>query len=410
MRSARHLARSAALAVLVAASLAPGSVAAQQPGTQQRAAAATIRIGFVSVQEEPRIPLSFLTPVLEDEGIQGARLAIADNNTTGRFMNQRFELVEAVVPPDGAVADAMRDLARQGIRLVVADLRRDALSEASALPEAADMVLLNARAKDDSLRNEECRPNVLHTMPSRRMLADALGQYLVWKKWTNWRLIVGPAPGDKDFAEAIRRGAKRFGARIVQDDPWTFEIGNRRVDTGHVTVQSAIPTATQGKDHDILIVADEEDSFGEYLSYRTWLPRPVAGTQGLVPTAWSRVHEQWGATQLQSRFERQADRWMTERDHAAWMAVRAVGEAATRTRSADPSELARFMRGPDFGLAAFKGQALTFRDWDGQLRQPILLAAPRMLVSVSPQDGFLHQSSILDTLGDDRPETKCRLG
>jgi len=32
-----------------------------------------------------------------------------------------------------------------------------------------------------------------------------------------------------------------------------------------------------------------------------------------------------------------------------------------------------------------------------------------MIVSVSPQEGFLHQVSELDTLGIDRPESKCRL-
>jgi ABC transporter substrate binding protein (PQQ-dependent alcohol dehydrogenase system) len=68
-----------------------------------------------------------------------------------------------------------------------------------------------------------------------------------------------------------------------------------------------------------------------------------------------------------------------------------------------------YFRSPDFTLAAFKGQRLTLRDWNLQLRQPILLADGRVIVSVSPQEGFLHQVSELDTLGYDRPETKCRL-
>jgi ABC transporter substrate binding protein (PQQ-dependent alcohol dehydrogenase system) len=67
------------------------------------------------------------------------------------------------------------------------------------------------------------------------------------------------------------------------------------------------------------------------------------------------------------------------------------------------------MRGKDFDVAGFKGTKLTFRDWDGQLRQPVLLADARSLVSVSPQQGFLHQFSELDTLGVDRPETKCHM-
>ena len=367
-----------------------------------------IRVGYLTRAEEPRIPLTFLEPVVEDEGVQGARLAISDNETTGRFVGQRFELVEVTVPEDGRVEDGVRDLAGQGIRLLVADLRGDALLAAAAAPEARDMLIFNTRAPDDDLRNERCRANLLHVTPSRRMLADALAQYLALRRWSNWMLVVGRAPEDAAFADALRRAAKRLGARIVEEKSWTFEDANRRVDTGHVTAQSEIPTFTQGRDYDVLVVADEAEGFGEYLAYRTWLPRPVAGTHGLVPTAWSRVHEQWGATQLHSRFERQAGRWMRPRDYAAWVAVRAVGDAATRTRSADPAALATFIRGPDFALPAFKGQGLSFRDWDGQLRQPVLLAGPRMLISVSPQPGFLHQFSELDTLGDDRPESKCR--
>jgi ABC transporter substrate binding protein (PQQ-dependent alcohol dehydrogenase system) len=101
-------------------------------------------------------------------------------------------------------------------------------------------------------------------------------------------------------------------------------------------------------------------------------------------------------------------RRMTARDMQAWTAVRMIGESSSRTRSFDPRPMLDFLRGPDFALAAFKGQRLTLRDWNLQLRQPILLSDGRMVVSVSPQEGFLHQASELDTLGVDRPETKCR--
>ena len=67
------------------------------------------------------------------------------------------------------------------------------------------------------------------------------------------------------------------------------------------------------------------------------------------------------------------------------------------------------MLSPDFEVADFKGVALTLRPWNLQLRQPILLTDGRGTVSVSPQEGFLHQVSELDTLGFDRPETKCKL-
>jgi hypothetical protein len=43
------------------------------------------------------------------------------------------------------------------------------------------------------------------------------------------------------------------------------------------------------------------------------------------------------------------------------------------------------------------------------MRQPVLLAGPRSLVSVSPQEGFLHQRTPLDTLGFDEPDSQCKL-
>jgi ABC transporter substrate binding protein (PQQ-dependent alcohol dehydrogenase system) len=242
------------------------------------------------------------------------------------------------------------------------------------------------------------------------MLADALVQYLVVKRWQGLLLVVGRGGGDREFADDIRHAALKFQARIVQEKPWTFVPGARRTDTGHFAIQAEVARFTQGISYDVLVVADDEDEFGDDLSYRTFDPRPVAGTQGLVPTAWARPHEQWGATQLQERFLHQAKRWMTDRDYAAWMAVRAIGEAATRSNSTDPSTIVAFLRSNRFELAAFKGTRLSFRSWDGQLRQPVLLADARSLVSVSPQPGFLHQFSELDTLGIDKPETKCRMG
>ena len=100
---------------------------------------------------------------------------------------------------------------------------------------------------------------------------------------------------------------------------------------------------------------------------------------------------------------------MTALDMQAWTAARMIGEAASRTKSGDSKAVSDFLKGSDFSIAAFKGQRLTLRDWNLQLRQPILLVDGRMVVSVSPQEGFLHQVSELDTLGVDRPETKCRL-
>jgi ABC transporter substrate binding protein (PQQ-dependent alcohol dehydrogenase system) len=369
-----------------------------------------VQIGWLSRAMKRTLPLSYLDQPAQDEGVQGARLGVADNDTTGHFTGQSFTLTEAIVPENGDVAAGLRELAEKGIRLVVTDLAAPELLSDAGVPEAAGITFFDAGSADDRLRGEDCRANILHLLPSRAMLADALVQYLVAKRWQNLLLVVGHGEGDHQFAGDIRHAALKFQARIVEEKPWTFVPGARRTDTGHFAIQAEVARFTQGISYDVLVVADEEDEFGDDLSYRTFDPRPVAGTQGLVPTAWARPHEQWGATQLQDRFLHQAKRWMTDRDYAAWMAVRAIGEAATRSKSIDPAAILAFMRSDRFELAAYKGARLSFRSWDGQLRQPVLLADARSLVSVSPQPGFLHQFSELDTLGIDKPETKCRTG
>jgi ABC transporter substrate binding protein (PQQ-dependent alcohol dehydrogenase system) len=368
-----------------------------------------VRIAYLGQHIVQKLPSSFMETPPQDDGVAGARAGIADDNTTGRFTGQNFTLEEKLLDGEGDVAAAFRQFAAEGQRLIVADLPAKTLLAIADLPEAKSTMLLNVAAREDALRAESCRANVLHLVPSRAMLADALVQYLVLKRWRNILLVPGPSEADQQYAAAVERAVKKFGAKLVAIKPWTYDPGARRTDTGHFAISAEVARFTQGLSYDVLVVADEESAFGTELPFRTTDPRPVAGTQGLSPVAWARPFEQWGATQLQNRFRRETGRWMTERDYAAWMAVRAVGEAATRAKSTEADAILAYMRSDKFELAAFKGVKMSFRPWDGQLRQPVLLADADSLVSVSPQPGFLHQFSELDTLGFDRPETKCAL-
>jgi ABC transporter substrate binding protein (PQQ-dependent alcohol dehydrogenase system) len=368
-----------------------------------------IRIGYLR-QVEPKLTLSLLQAPPNNDGVAGAQVAVDDNNTTGAFLNQHFSLQEVRLKGTDDPAAAAMALADQGVALIIADLGPDALLKASDAGRPRGLIVFNAGAIDDRLREEDCRDNVIHTAPTRSMLADALAQYLAWKQWRRWLLVVGSHPADKLYADALRRAARRFGARIVQERVFEDTGGARRTDTGVVQVQRQIPVFTQeAPAYDVLVAADESEVFANYLPYRTWDARPVAGSAGLVATGWDASHGQWGAYQMQNRFMARFSRRMTSLDMQAWTAARMIGEAASRTRSAEVKDIVGFIKGPDFAVAAFKGQRLTLRPWNLQLRQPILLADGRMVVSVSPQEGFLHQVSELDTLGFDRPESKCKL-
>jgi len=399
----------AALTACAALALAGGAAAEDAPTAAARASTTTIRIAYLGQHIAQKLPSSFMETPPQDDGVAGARVGVADDNTTGLFTAQNFVLDEQLIQGEGDVAATFRKLVEEDHRLIVADLPAAALLAIAELPEAKSALLLNVAAKDDALRGETCRANILHLMPSRAMLADALVQYLVLKRWRNVLLVPGLTDADKAYAEAVERSIKKFGAKLVATKPWTFDRGARRTDTGHYAIAAEVARFTQGLSYDVLVVADEGGTFGSELPFRTTDPRPVVGTQGMMATAWARPFEQWGATQLQNRFRREVGRWMSERDYAAWMAVRAIGEAATRARSGNADAILGFIRSDKFDLAAFKGVKLSFRPWDGQLRQPILLADADSLVSVSPQPGFLHQFSELDTLGIDRPETRCAL-
>ncbi len=390
----RKLAISALLSVVLSASAARGL---------------ELKIGYLQRPKHPEtISLVEMPPA--NDGLAGAEMAIKDNNTSGRFLGQQFTLTDIHLRNNADAASEVERLADSGISLVLADLPADALLMAADAGKRRGVLVFNVGAPDDRIRQEDCRGNLVHSAPSRAMLADGLAQYLAWKKWTRWVLVLGSHPEDVLYANALKRAAARFGGKIVAERIFTDTGGARQTDSGVVQVQTQIPVFTQGlPDYDVLIAADETEVFANYLPYRTWIPRPVAGSAGLVPTSWDPSNGLWGGVQMQNRFIAQFKRQMTALDMQAWTAGRMIGEAVERTNSADPKVVLDFIKSPNMNLGAYKGQKLTVRDWDLQLRQPILLTDGRTIVSVSPQEGFLHEHSELDTLGYDRPETKCKL-
>lgn len=399
MRSTNCLTALALLAVV------PMPALAQAPAPQ--AEPQLIRAAVLRVDTPELPPISRLELPPEDLGFAGARLAIEDNDTTGRFMGQDFEAEEVAATPETAEAEMAR-LLDEGVQFIVL-LADDATTLALADQAGDRAMVFNAMARGDNLRGTDCRFNTIHVAPSRAMLTDAMTQFLMWKNWPRWFLIHGSHPEDQALAQAWRTSAAKFGAQIVEEREYTDTGGARRTDSGHVQVQAQMPVFTQrAADHDVVIAADEADVFAAYLPYLTWDARPVAGSAGLVPRSWHPAMEAWGGTQFQNRFEKLAARPIREEDYQTWLSLRIVGEAATRTNSGDPAALKEFILSPDFDVAGFKGQALTVRDWDHQVRQPILLTTGVLTTSVSPQDQYLHQTSQLDTLGVDRPETQCQ--
>lgn len=367
------------------------------------AGAETLAVKVLYLRQEVERPpvLSNLDAVPEDLGLAGAELALADNRTTGSFLGHDYSLTVISLPPGtDTAAEAKAALAEAD--LVLLDAPAPALLAVTDLPEAAGKLLFNTSAGEEALRSADCRANLLHTIPEDGARTDALMQVLAAKRWMHLALVVGPKPADQAFADHLRRSAAKFGLQILGEKAWTFDTDLRRA-----AVVELPPFLMDLPEHDVLLVADETQDFGRYVPDNTYLPRPVAGSEGVVPLGWAPVLEQWGAVQLQERFEAQSGREMQSRDFAAWAALRAIGEAVTRTGTADPARLRAYLLSDAFQLDGFKGRGLSFRSWNGQLRQPIAVANARALVAMAPVEGFLHPVNETDTLGLDAPESQC---
>ncbi len=362
-------------------------------------------VAYLERRIERPNPLNNEDPVPADQGLRGAELGLRDSNATGRFVGLSLALDKAVVEPGADIRAALAGLLAGPLhpRFVVVNAPAEDLLALADAPEAKDVLFLNIGAPDTRLRDADCRKRILHVAPSRAMLTDALVQLLVFKRWTRILLVAGPGAADRLYADSLRRSAKKFGARIVAET--TFDA--RGADLRDSALRE-FALATRGPEHDVVAVADEAGEFGTNLVYNTESPRPVVGTQGLTPAAWGRAVEAWAAAQLQERFRKLAGRTMDPADWAGWMAVHAVGEAAVKLKSADPAAIATLMQSPAFEVGGFKGRALSFRAWNGQLRQPLFLLWPGAVVGAAPVEGFLHRSTELDTLGLDRPESACK--
>ena len=358
---------------------------------------------YLKIQQSERPTLSNLDPIPENLGLKGAELGVADNNTTGGFLGYQFQLdVQEFEAGDLQAAQSV--IKKSDANYILLDMNAKQQLEMLGSIKATDekqRLFFNMRSYDVTLRNEACHANLLHTLPSYAMRTDAFMQFLIKKKWNKLQLLEGNSEEDALFAQSLRRSAKKYQLKFKQDSKWILDGDLRR----HAAAEVSLLTQKFG-DYDVLFVADEWNDFARYIRYNTWKPRPIFGGDGLQSLAWSRVFERWGAAQLQSRFNSIANRSMQNEDYAAWIALRAIDEANIKTKFATLAEQRAYLIN-DVELAGFKGRPLSFRAWNGQLRQPIGLAHQSALVAMAPIEGFLHSRNELDGLGYDKGESGC---
>lgn len=396
--------------VIVAVLLAGlSSLPVSRGGHTENGETKAMKLGYVELADDQRyIGQGLRSGILfADIGrpYQGSQVALEDARMIGRVIRVEFSMEKAA---EESVDELVRRISgwseANDVHFILADLPAAALKDLARRMADRPLLLLNVSAPDDSLRGPDCSANVVHTYPSEAMLSDALIQYLVAKKWSRILVLQGPGPADAAQVAALQRSAKKLHATIVEVRPFLL------TNDPHNREQSNIVLMTSGLSYDVVFVADSSGEFGRYVSYSTYLPRPVVGSAGLVPTAWSWTWDRDAATQLQHRYEKAAPRRrMNGADWAAWEAVKAVTQSVVRSRSTAFEVVRGFLLSDQLSLDTVKGNPASFRPWDHQLRTPILLSTADAVIERAPLPQFLHQTNVLDTLGVDAPETTCRL-
>ena len=351
--------------------------------------------------EKPPV-LSNVIEEPNDLGLKGAQIAIIDSNKSAKFLNQNFNLETKISYDENELISTFEEFIKNKNQYVILNVEDSLLEKLLKNPLSKDVLLINASSENTNLRKTICEKNLLHTSASNAMLYDGLIQFLVKRDFKKILLLSGTNPKDLLIKEDIKRAAKKFGAKIVAEKSWENNSDIRR------KASDEFPAFTQAKDYDVILLADYYGDFGEFVYFNSWLPRPVAGTQGLTPVLWHKVIEQWGAAQMQSRFEKFASRWMESKDYSNWLAVRTIITAISKTNTANFKTNLDFIYSDDFDVAAYMGRKLSFRDYNGQIRIPISLVQPKALISTSPQVEFLHPITDLDTLGIAPHEMECK--
>ncbi len=363
-------------------------------------------IGYLEIEDDERYEAPRAYAGIETRPrhrpVAGANIAIRDSKFKARALGLKLNLVHRSADDvDGLLAALDALVAEDDARFVLVDADADALSRLSEHAKGRDIVLFNISEQGDELRAGQCSANLMHTIASRSMLTDAMAQFLVASRWHEILVLRGEFPEDAEITTAFQASAKKFGLKIT--DVRDFVLGN----DPRVREKNNIALMTQGVDYDAVFVADSLGEVSRYIPYQTADPRPVVGSEGLVAGMWHWAWERHGAPQLNQRFEKRNERRMLGTDWAAWVAVKAVIEALARSGVTEFSGVHDYLMGGEIVIDGYKGTPSSFRPWDNQLRQPILLHTANAVIARAPIAGFLHKDEYMDTLGYDKAEKRC---
>ena len=364
-----------------------------------------INIVYIEIEDDKRYDpdVAYARIQLKPTGrpYAGAMVAYKESERLFDILGKKIEIKRIKVKNVDDILSRIEKLSENGVNFFLVDAEKNFFEKVKSL-SSQNIAIFNITEQDNKLRSVNCDKRVFHVIPSYSMLSDSIAQYLVFKNWGKILVLQGPYEKDIAISNSFQNSAKKYGLQIVEVKDFILSNDPRKREENNLAL------LTTGKKYDAIYLADSDGEFGRYLPYNTKLPRLVVGSTGLTPETWHWSFERHGAPQLNSRFaEIESSRRMSNYDWAAWAAINIIFKSSMKSKSSDFNEILKFFTSDKFGLDGFKGPRLSFRSWNNQLRQPILLSTHNALIKKTPIQGFLHEKNNLDTLGIDETETKC---
>jgi ABC transporter substrate binding protein (PQQ-dependent alcohol dehydrogenase system) len=363
-------------------------------------------IGYVSLTDDDwyisRRSYAGMELQVPKRPLSGVQLALKESRVLGRSLDAKFVMAPIAETSTKSLIISIDEAITAGTAFFILDLPLEILTAVVGRYTDEPVLFYNARHQSDQLRLMFCGGNLFHTIPSDAMLNDALSQHLKKMQWDKILVLEGQEDRDAEVVISFKNSAKKFGLKIVDTKQFVLSNDPRIRDKHNIIL------LTSGRSHDVVFVADQPGEFSRYIPYQTQKPALVVGAQGLEPAAWHWSWERYGAPQLNQRFEKLTGEKMSDTEFAGWAAARSIITAVVKTRSFSFPPIYDYIAASDTTLDLYKGYPGSFRPWNRQLRQPVLLHTHNAVVASAPIDGFMHQFNDLDTLGLDRLESSCQ--
>ena len=364
--------------------------------------------------------------------VPAAQLAVEEANyIAGAFGKVVRLLTEVATSPDDADKKATK-LVRQGGAKTLLGGGDDRLSGAlQAASTREGIIYLNTMSRSEAVRGAPCHRLTFHVEASLAMYADAIGQWLVrGAKKTRWGFLTPETEAGAEIERMVERARKRQGGTTA---------GRQVVSAGTRDYRAALTTLAKAGP-DVLVINLDGSSLLAALAqvkelglqvevagvvmeaFEFWQAEPAKLT-GVWPALWFHGFSRYSGRELNKRLAEALGQPAESRAWATFTAVKAAWEAVLRGGRTDTAGLVSFFE-KGRGMDAHKGQPLTFRPWDHQLRQPLMVLRSKVPAPESPRWDIFEllgevplrgtpgksQEEILDTLGLSEAESACRLG